>query len=62
MNLIWRFYRDEQRKWRWQQMTTGQDIVMESPAGHADYDHCVADARKRGYEFASSQPGHGPRK
>ena len=44
MNLIWRFYRDEQRKWRWQQMTTGQDIVMESPAGHADYDHCVADA------------------
>ena len=48
MNLIWRFYRDDHRQWRWQQMTAGQEIVTESPAGHADYDHCVADARKRG--------------
>ena len=62
MSLIWRFYHDDHRKWRWQQMTAGQEVVTDSPAGHVDYDHCVADAQKRGYEFASSQPGHGPRK
>ena len=62
MNLIWRFYRDDHRKWRWQQMTAGQEIVTESPAGHADYDHCVADARKRGYVLESSPPGQGPQK
>ena len=43
-------------------MTASQEIVTESPAGHMDYDHCVADARKRGYEFLSPQPGHGARK
>ena len=62
VNLIWRFYQDENRKWRWQQMIAGQEVVNHSPSAHLDYGRCLADARKRGYVFEMSQPGHGPRK
>jgi hypothetical protein len=57
MNLIWRFYRDEHRQWRWQQRSIGGDIIADSTTGHSDYESCMADAKGKGYDFQPAQPG-----
>lgn len=57
MNLIWRFYIDERQQWRWQRLSMSKEVVADSPAGHADYDACVADAKREGYDYQNSQPG-----
>ena len=62
VNLIWRFYRGEDKQWRWQQLSAGREVVADSPAAHADYELCLADARKQGYVFQNSQVGHKPRR
>jgi hypothetical protein len=51
MNLIWRFYMDQERQWRWQQLSVGSAVVAESPGGYKEYEGCVANARGQGYVF-----------
>jgi hypothetical protein len=62
VNLIWRFYRGEDRQWRWQQLSVGRDVVSDSPSAHPDYEHCLADARQQGYVYQASQPGQKARR
>jgi len=52
MSMIWRFYIDEQRQWRWQHLTVGRDVVSESASAFSDYDSCVTAATKHGYVHA----------
>lgn len=52
MNTIWRFYLDQNRQWRWQRLTMNRDVVAESPKGYKEYEGCVEDARRHGYDFA----------
>ena len=64
MNLIWRFYLDEDRKWRWQRLSVSREVVEESSAGYKEYDGCVANATIRGYTFLpplSTRPEARPR-
>jgi hypothetical protein len=55
MNLIWRFYLDEGRQWRWQQLSPSREVVGESAKAHKDYERCLADAGHQGYVFQPSQ-------
>ena len=49
VNLIWRFFMDQDRKWKWQRLSFSHAVVEESAVGYSDYDGCVADATSRGY-------------
>ena len=44
MNLIWRFYLDANRLWRWQHLAFNLDVVAESPKGYKEYEGCVENA------------------
>ncbi len=55
MNLIWRFYLDPQRKWRWQRLSVSQAVIAESPGAYKEYEGCVENARDQGYVFQPSQ-------
>lgn len=55
MNLIWRFYLDENQQWRWQQLTVHGDVVAESRKGYKEYLGCVEDAQAHGYVCLPSQ-------
>jgi hypothetical protein len=57
VNLIWRFYRGEDRQWRWQQLSVDRRVISDSPSAHPDYEHCLADARQQGYVHQVSQLG-----
>jgi hypothetical protein len=57
MHLIWRFYRDDAREWRWQQISIARGVVADSASGYPDYEHCLADAQEQGYVFQVSPPG-----
>ena len=56
MNIIWRFYLDEKRQWRWQRLSAARVLISESPQSHTQYDECLADAHLHGYVFHPSQP------
>ena len=58
MNLIWRFYLDKNRQWRWQHLAFNRDVVAESTKGYKEYDICVEDAQAHGYVCAPSQTTH----
>ena len=49
MNLIWRFYLDSNRLWRWQHLAFNLDVVAESPKGYKEYEGCVENAVAKGY-------------
>ena len=51
MNLIWRFYMDQERQWRWQRLSVGHAVVAESPGSYKEYEGCVANAEVQGYVF-----------
>ena len=51
MNLIWRFYMDQERQWRWQRLSVAQTVVAESPSSYKEYEGCVANAEVEGYVF-----------
>lgn len=51
MNSIWRFYKDESRQWRWQQVSVGRVVLSESSRGYAAYEACIADAEAQGYIY-----------
>jgi len=55
MNLIWRFYTDPDRRWRWQHLAVDRTVIAESQTAYNEYDGCVADAREKGYVFHPSQ-------
>jgi hypothetical protein len=57
MNVIWRFYRGEDREWRWQQISIARGVVADSASGYPDYENCLADAREQGYVYQGSPPG-----
>lgn len=56
VSIVWRFYVDHRRKWRWQRLTTGQAVISESPTGYKDYEECVTAAREAGHVFQAAQP------
>ncbi len=50
-NTIWRFHLDENKQWRWQQVSVSRQVLAESQRGYAAYEACVADAETQGYVF-----------
>jgi uncharacterized protein YegP (UPF0339 family) len=55
MNLIWRFYRDQNRLWRWQHLAFNLEVVAESRKGYKEYEDCVESAVAQGYVSLPSQ-------
>ena len=60
MNVIWRFYMDDGRRWNWQQIGAGQAIVAESSRGYASYETCLANAIDKGYVYLPAQAKQAP--
>jgi len=52
MNTIWRFYVDENRQWRWQQLAVNRDVISESAGAFSAYEACLAGAQEQGYVYA----------
>ena len=55
MNIIWRFYLDPSRRWKWQRLSADRTVVAESTAAYKEYEGCLADARNHGHVFQPSQ-------
>ncbi len=55
MSMIWRFYVDEHRQWRWQQLVVGSNVVCDSASTFTDHDACITAATKHGYVHAPTQ-------
>jgi hypothetical protein len=55
MNFIWRFYRDQERLWRWQRLSTDKSVIAESPARQRAKG--LANAKLEGYVFEPHRPG-----
>ncbi len=51
VNLVWRFYRGPDRRWRWQHLTSEGTVIAESTGSYTSYDECRADAQGKGYVF-----------
>lgn len=52
MNTIWRFYIDENRQWRWQQLSVSRAVISESAGAFKAYEACIAGAQEQGYVYA----------
>lgn len=61
MNYIWRFYVDQDRRWRWQRLSSDRSLVAESRAAYKEYESCVTNAQNEGYDFQPSQSKLVPR-
>jgi hypothetical protein len=55
MSSIWRFYQDDERRWRWQRLAIDRSVLAESMKGHAEYETCITDAEGKGYVHLPSQ-------
>jgi hypothetical protein len=55
MNFIWRFYRDPERLWRWQRLSTDKSVIAESAEAFNEYEGCLAAAKQEGYKFEPAQ-------
>lgn len=55
MNLIWRFYLDQNRQWRWQHLAFNLDVLAESANGYKEYEGCVQSAAAQGYVSLPAQ-------
>jgi hypothetical protein len=55
MNYIWRFYVDQDRRWRWQRLTMDRVVVNESRTAYKEYEGCLVNAQNEGYVFHPSQ-------
>ena len=55
MRPIWRFFRDEAKDWRWQQLSEERAVLAESRSAFTSYDTCIADANTKGYSFECAQ-------
>lgn len=58
MNTIWRFYIDEDRQWRWQQLAVNRSVISESAGAFDGYEACVAAAKDDGYVFRPATGKH----
>lgn len=58
MQIIWRFYQDARRQWRWERIGAGYAVVEKSSNGYKDYETCVEHAREAGYVFEAPQGKH----
>jgi len=54
MNAIWRFYVDQDRRWRWQRLASDRSVLSESAQAYKNYDGCMANAQSKGYVFHPS--------
>jgi hypothetical protein len=61
MNFIWRFYTDDNRRWKWQQLSVTREVITESHTAYGEYEGCVADAKSKGYVFHPSQARLAPK-
>lgn len=55
MNVIWRFYLNEQQRWKWQQLAVDRSVVAESAKAFKEYEACLANAQGQGHEYLPSQ-------
>jgi len=55
MNVIWRFYRDQNQRWKWQRLSVDRAVLAESASAYKEYDSCLADAQKSGHDYQPSQ-------
>jgi hypothetical protein len=55
MSVVWRFYMDQDRKWRWQQLGADRVLLAESRSAYKEYEGCLANARLEGYVFQPAQ-------
>jgi len=55
MSLIWRFYSDPERHWRWQLLAFDSTVLEASAVGYEDYERCVGDAEEHGYRFSPAK-------
>ncbi len=54
MKFIWRFYMDQDRRWRWQRLAMDKTVSAESKMGYKEYEGCLANAKNEGYVFHPS--------
>ena len=54
-NLIWRFYADGNRKWKWQHLSVHGEVIAQSAGSFKDYESCLANAKENGHMFEPSQ-------
>ena len=55
MNVIWRFFMDEQQRWKWQQLSVDRSVLAESEKGYKDYESCLANAEGHGHVYMPSK-------
>lgn len=55
MGAIWRFYVDQDRRWRWQRLSMDRSVLSESRLAYKEYEACLANAQNEGYVFQPSQ-------
>jgi hypothetical protein len=53
---MWRFFQNEQGKWKWQKIGMDREIIDEAMLGFHDYASCMNDAVACGYQYSPSQP------
>ena len=54
-NTVWRFYTDQNHRWRWQRLSVNREVIAESHAAYEDYESCLADAKNKGHVYLPSQ-------
>ncbi len=52
---VWRFYLDDEFGWRWQRLRGDMTVIAESEIGWGNFENCLEDAKKQGYEFQPAQ-------
>ena len=62
LNLIWRFYADENHLWRWQRLASDGTVVEHSKSGYKLYESCQDNANEHDYLFLPSTTTKGTRK
>jgi len=49
VRIVWRFFADPSRQWRWQQLAFDGTVVGYSKKGYTQYEACVTNVAKHGY-------------
>ena len=59
MSLIWRFYADDESRWRWERFRNGA-LAGQSQESYDNYDEAIKAASAVGYVFQMAQPSIRP--
>ena len=54
-NTIWRFYTDQNHRWKWQRLSVSRQVIAESHTAYKDYESCLTDAKDSGHVYLPSQ-------